>query len=302
MLDSPLPIIDLTNSAESARAMREALSTTGFLYVRGHGVPVDLIAEAFAVSAAYFAQPRDFKTRFAYTDATANFGFQGLEIESLDPAALPDLKESFTMCNPQAMRDASRWPDPEFRRVALRLFVECHALGCRLLEHLGRSLELEPGFFCQRHRGEGVTLRFLHYPANLPRRTGAQLGAGEHTDYGSITLLLQDDVGGLEVQDVQGRWVAAPQVEDAILVNAGDLLERWTNGCVRSTRHRVLPVTGSRDRHSLVLFVDPDPDVEIACIPSCVTADRPARHPPITAREHILQKLTATHAAMQRGR
>ncbi|MEJ0038358.1 MAG: 2OG-Fe(II) oxygenase family protein [Gammaproteobacteria bacterium] len=187
----------------------------------------------------------------------ADFGCQGIEGESLDPTARPDLKESFTMRNARAWAArVDRWPDEEFRDMALELYDVGFAAAGRILGILAGCLDLPSHFFAERHLGENVTLRFLHYPANLPSRSNDQLGAGAHTDYGSITLLFQDDVGGLELQNAEGSWQSAPPVVDAAVINTGDLMERWTNGRYRSTVHRVRPIAGTRDRYSIALFID----------------------------------------------
>ncbi len=185
------------------------------------------------------------KDRFAYTDVDSNFGYQGMEVERLDPASMPDLKESFTMRNLAAVAPQERlWPAGDFRSAALELHRAAVAVARKILSLLATCLDLPTDFFNARHRGENITLRYLHYPAGLAARSHAQLGAGAHTDYGSITLLLQDDVGGLEVRSVDGQWRTAIPVPDTIVINAGDLMERWTNGRFRSTLHRVRPVRG----------------------------------------------------------
>jgi isopenicillin N synthase-like dioxygenase len=298
-----LPIVDIAafehGGAEAdcvARDVHHALSQIGFMYVRGHGVDSALIQQAFTVAMGFFAQARQTKSLFAYTDASANFGFQALEVESLDPASEPDLKETFTMRNVRAMAPQStRWPDMTFRDTAVAFHDATLAVAYGLLRILAASFQLPREFFTQRHQGENVTLRFLHYPANALVRSSAQLGAGAHTDYGSITLLFQDDVGGLELRGLDGRWRSAPIVPGALIVNTGDLMQRWTNDCFRSTLHRVRTIDGTRDRYSITLFVDPDHDVDVQCIESCQSPQRPARYPAITAGEHIRQKIAATH-------
>ena len=300
-----LPVIDVSPAlgdsnpqerAAVARALHEVLHETGFMYVTGHGLDADLLADAFRSASRFFARPLEEKRALAYTSSAANFGFQGLEGERLDPANAPDLKESFTMRNALAARpDDARWPDEDFRANAMTLFAAGLSTAHALLALLAESLRLPSDYFTPRHRGENVTLRFLHYPANLPSSSSTQLGAGEHTDYGSITLLFQQDVGGLEVRDRAGHWHLAPPLPDAIVINTGDLMERWTNGQFRSTVHRVRPIVGDRDRYSIALFVDPDSAVEVACIPSCLEPGAAARYPVITAGEHLKQKIEATH-------
>jgi isopenicillin N synthase-like dioxygenase len=297
-----LPVVDLAGPDAGPRsdafvgaAVEHALTQRGFLYLRGHGIDPQLMTEAFASAAAFFAQPQAVKDGFAYRDAEANFGYQGIAVERLDPHGAPDLKEAFTMRNVAVMGASGRWPSPAFRTIAEALYQAGIAAAGRLLAVMGRNLGLPASYFAVRHGGENVTLRYLHYPANAARAQPDQLGAGAHTDYGSVTLLLQDDVGGLEVQDAAGQWLAAPKIAGALVVNTGDLMEHWTNGRYRSTLHRVRPIEGAKDRYSIALFVDPDSAVDVDCLPGCVSPDRPARYPRTTAGEHLHRKIVATH-------
>jgi isopenicillin N synthase-like dioxygenase len=308
--DAVLPVIDIGafehgghEAAHIREAVRRALTESGFMTIQGHGIDSALVSQAFAAAQGFFDRPRADKDVFGYATVDENFGFQGIEAESLDPAAMPDLKEAFTMRNAlAAAMQPARWPDAQFRATAMAFYEAALSAAYRIMRILAACLELPAEFFTERHRGENVTLRFLHYPANLPVKSSAQLGAGAHTDYGSITLLFQDDVGGLELRDADGEWRLAPPVPQAVLINTGDLMERWTNGRFPSTVHRVRPISGTRDRFSIALFVDPDAAVEIDCIASCTNAEQPARYPRVTAGEHIRQKIAATHGRDGRGR
>lgn len=303
----PLPIIDIGAFSRGTRqrsattqAVTHALTQSGFMYITGHGIDAVLTERAFVAMRWFFGQPREFKVRFAYSDIDANFGYQRIESERLDPGSMPDLKESFTMRNAlERADDTARWPEGDFRDVALALYAAGLGAAYRVMEVLAACLELPAGFFAQRHRGENVTLRFLHYPAGLLPHSSAQLGAGAHTDYGSITLLFQDEVGGLELLRADRTWQLAPPVRGSAVINTGDLMERWTNGRFRSTVHRVRPISGSRDRYSIALFVDPDAAVEVECFQSCISAERPARYPRITAGEHIRRKIAATNEGIK---
>jgi isopenicillin N synthase-like dioxygenase len=247
----------------------------------------------------FFDQSPQLKDAYAYTNIEANFGYQGMEVERLDPAGTRDLKESFTMRNAlQHADDAARWPEGDFRDTALTFYTFGLRAAYRIMEVLAACLGLPADFFTLRHRGENVTLRFLHYPAGL-HATSQRLGAGAHTDYGSITLLFQDEVGGLELLGADGTWRSAMSMQGAAVINTGDLMERWTNGRFRSTVHRVRPISGTRDRYSIALFVDPDTAVGVECFKSCISAERPLRYPPITAGEHIRRKIAATHEGLE---
>jgi isopenicillin N synthase-like dioxygenase len=298
-----LPMIDIsgfahrpTSQSATARAVDDALTHSGFMYVTGHGIEPALIEQAFGAMRWFFGHSRKLKATYGYTDIDANFGYQGIEVERLDPGSMPDMKETFTMRNALEHADqVQRWPEGDFRDIALALYTVGLRAAYNILRVLATSLALPPDFFAARHSGENVTLRFLHYPAGLKPRSAEQLGAGAHTDYGSITLLFQDEIGGLELLGADGRWQPAPPVPGAAIINTGDLMERWTNGRFRSTKHRVRPIAGNRDRYSIALFVDPDSAVDVECFDSCVSTERPLRYPRITAGEHIRQKIAATH-------
>jgi isopenicillin N synthase-like dioxygenase len=300
--DATLPLVDIRGSPQEAagraatvQAVDQALTRDGFMYVTGHGIDPALIEKSFSAMRWFFAHGRKFKNAYAYTDVDANFGYQGMEAERLDPRSMADLKESFTMRNALEHADhVVEWPEGNFRDIALELYTVGLRAAYKIMQILTTVLGLPPTFFASRHSGENVTLRFLHYPAGLTPRSDAQFGAGAHTDYGSITLLFQDDIGGLELLGTDGRWHAAPPMPGAAIINTGDLMERWTNGRFRSTLHRVRPIGGRRDRYSIALFVDPDSAVEVECFDSCVSAARPLRYPRITAGEHIRQKIAAS--------
>jgi isopenicillin N synthase-like dioxygenase len=297
-----LPIIDMS-SKNVVREISAALSADGFMYLRGHAIPAALFQQAQTASQRFFARPVMFKDRFAYSHRglEANFGFHGVQIERLDPSGAPDLKESFSMRNASAVQ-ADHWPDETFRDAALALYAACVSASYKILNIMAAGLKLPQDFFTARHQGQNLTLRFLHYPAGIAPESASQFGAGAHTDYGSITLLYQDEVGGLEVRGRDDRWHAAPAVADAVLVNTGDLMQRWTNDRFRSTVHRVRPVGGLTDRYSIAFFVDPDADVQVDCIESCATERQPARYPTITAGEHVQAKLAASQTVQHTER
>ncbi|WNN91902.1 2OG-Fe(II) oxygenase family protein [Gloeocapsopsis dulcis] len=137
----------------------------------------------------------------------------------------------------------------------------------------------------------------MHYPRlEQPPKPG-QVRAGAHSDYGSITLLFQDQVGGLEVQTRSSEWILAPAIPNTVVVNTGDLMQRWTNHVFCSTKHRVMIPTDeriTRSRYSIAFFCHPNHDAEIACLPSC-SIENPAIYPPISAGDHLLRRLQATY-------
>lgn len=296
-----IPLIDcdsrLRSDAEIARDIDSALRNVGFMAVRNLGIDSGQIRDIFATAERFFSSSAASKKSFAYAAAMENFGYQSLGEESLDPTRPADLKETFTMRNLLADQvPAERWPSAQFRESVSEFFAQALAAAQRLQRLLALALDVPSDFFVDAHNGENITLRLLHYPpvtANMINPE--QMGAGAHTDYGMLTLLFQDAVGGLQVQSEDGAWHDVPPRPDAIVINSGDLLERWSNGRYRSTWHRVLPREQSAERFSIALFVDPDSDTLVDVLPSCLEVGETPAYPPITAGEHVQAKIEATH-------
>jgi isopenicillin N synthase-like dioxygenase len=161
--------------------------------------------------------------------------------------------------------------------------------------HRGFALDLgiEEDFFTPLTDRPMATLRMLRYPSRDPAAPPEALGAGTHTDYGNITLLATDGVAGLEVRRRDGTWIEAPSVPNALVVNIGDLLMRWTNDIYVSTPHRVRQP--ELRRHSLAFFVDPNPDANVAVLPACLAPGQSPKYPPVTGAEYLRQRLDATY-------
>jgi isopenicillin N synthase-like dioxygenase len=282
--------------AELGRACREV----GFFYVRNHGIPDALLSGIFQVSAAFFAAPRADKEALSIAHSPHNRGYVGFASERLDQVHA-DAKEAFNVGldlgadDPEVIaakpfRGVNVWPaTPGFRDTALSYFEAVWRLGRDLHAAIATDLGLPRKYFEDKFDRPMATLRLLHYP---PRDRGDALGAGAHTDYGSLTLLLTDDTGGLEVRRRDGSWAQAPPIPGAFVCNIGDCLMRWSNDIYLSTPHRVVSPAG-RDRYSVAFFLDPNPDVSVECLPGCHGAH--AKYPPILAADYLRQRLDATY-------
>jgi len=299
-----IPVIDISGpEAEAARAIAKACREIGFFYVAGHGVPEDLIARQFAAARAVFTVPEAEKQALHMRNSESAAGFepiggQILDSQEEDGAIAPaDLKESFYCTtnhpdeHPRAPTDAkgrNQWPDlPGFREQTLAYGEAVQTLGNRLLELLALSLDLPADWFKPYYEGAAAKLRMLRYPPQKADAEYNQIGAGAHTDWGGITLLAQDDLGGLEVCDVNGTWVAAAPIPGTFVINLGDLMMRWTNGRYASNLHRVRNNQSKADRYSIPLFYSPRNDAVIEPIPACVDAANPRRFATCTAGEHV---------------
>ncbi|MGA2891939.1 MAG: 2-oxoglutarate and iron-dependent oxygenase domain-containing protein [Xanthobacteraceae bacterium] len=287
-------------AAELGRACREV----GFFYIRNHGVSEDLMSAMFARSAAFFGSPPANKNEFAITRSRHNRGYVGIASESLN-LAQADLKEAFNIgldlspSDPEVIagkpfRGVNLWPQtPGFRETALGYFDALWRLALELHLAIATDLGLPPTFFADKFDRPMATLRLLHYPPRIADQNDLP-GAGEHTDYGSLTILLTDGVGGLEVRRRDGAWIKAPPIANAFVCNIGDCLMRWSNDTYVSTPHRVTSPLG-RDRYSIAFFFDPNPDALIECLPGCSAPEQPPKYPPILAADYLTQRLVATY-------
>ena len=160
---------------------------------------------------------------------------------------------------------------------------------------LAHDLGVAENFFDDKLDQPLATLRLLHYPPRPDHFEPGQIGAGEHTDYGNITLLATDDAGGLEVRSRDGQWMSPPNYPGALICNIGDCLMRWTNEVYVSTPHRVVNPVG-RERYSVAFFLDPNPDAVVACLPSCMSSENPAKYPVTTGAAYLKERLDATYS------
>jgi isopenicillin N synthase-like dioxygenase len=181
------------------------------------------------------------------------------------------------------------WPDlPEFQQVMLDYFATVQALGIDLHRAIALDLGLAEHSFAAHFSEPIATLRLLSYPA--ASGADAQIGAGAHTDYGSLTLLMTDGVPGLQVKPRGGDWIDVPHIDGAFVVNIGDCLMRWTNDLYVSTPHRVLPP--KKSRRSIAFFLDPNPDAIVTALPGT----GPAKYGAITGADYLRSRLDATYA------
>ena len=168
-------------------------------------------------------------------------------------------------------------------------------LAKTLLRAMAMALDIEHDFFEARFHEPISVLRMIHYPPRHTATSAEQQGAGAHTDYGCITLLYQDDAGGLQVRARDGEWIDAPPIAGSFVVNIGDMMARWSNNRYTSTPHRVISPLGV-DRYSMPFFAEPHPDTLIDCLPNCSSADDPAKYTPVTSAEYLLSRFADTYA------
>jgi isopenicillin N synthase-like dioxygenase len=320
-----IPVVDISADPDAVGAdLDEICRTVGFFQVTGHGVPDDVSGPAWTLATAFFDLPLPDKLSVARPTADYPYGYIPLAGESLsqsmaDPApaspdlasappasAPPDLKEVFNIGPPA--RPAHEFADPDeawayspnlwpaalpgLRPAWTAYYDAMRDLGGRLMSLFARGLGLPPGFFAGQ-TGQGANaLRAINYPARGAAPLPGQLRAGAHTDYGTLTILRQDAVGGLEVLDPGGAWTGVEPVPGAFVINLGDLMARWTNDRWRSTLHRVVgpPGSGRARRQSMAYFQNANWSAEIACLPTCLAAGAQPRYVPVLAGPHLMSK------------
>ncbi|KAG6878590.1 hypothetical protein C0993_003045 [Termitomyces sp. T159_Od127] len=303
-----------------------AFKESGFIYLSGHGIPEGTVQDAFSKSAEFFALPSKTKDKLAWEDPRSNRGYVTVGRErvtqSADPveiaalrAKAPDCKESMEIGRDWDAEWKNQWPQevdvPKFRQTMLDFYHTCHKLHVHVMRSIALGLDLEEDFFDKKIDEQCHNLRLLSYPpikTNLLQDSGQARAASHsglfnqftltayahvttwHPDYGTLTLLFQDSVGGLEVQNPHtGSFVPATPIPGTIVINVGDLLARWSNDVLRSTLHRVVapPAKRMKDdetvtpaRQSIAFFCNPNFSTEVACLPNC---GRMAKYPPVNA-------------------
>lgn len=300
-----IPVLDWRRF-ESDRAgfladLGRAVRGPGFFLLEHHTVSADLRARVFKMADAFFAKPVAEKQPLSIRNTPHFRGWAAEGDESLDDSsAQVDRKESFNIgfdLSPddprvqagEPFRGVNVWPDIDgFSETMLAYFDAALALGIDIHRAFAADLGLEPEHFTPAFHDPLAALRLLHYPPG----TGAQdeIGAGAHTDYGAITLLMTDGEGGLQVQPRGGGWTDVPHVPGTYVVNIGDCLMRWTNDIYVSTPHRVLPP--KRQRRSVAFFVEAHPDTVVAALPGTGTP----KYPPVRAADYLQSRLDATYA------
>jgi len=308
-----IPIIEISGLVErrhtavenAAAALRSACLDTGFFYVVGHGVDAELIADAFEQNRRFHALPDSEKLRIKLNQW--HRGYEPLASSKLTsssrfaPATHPNQLESFFLRHEvpsdgldysgKELAGPNQWPDDPAFRVEVRAYERAvRELGIALLPAVSMAVGEHPDFFLPYFDPPSTALRLIHYPAAATDRPRELLGIQPHTDYGFLTILAQDEVGGLEVRRVDGTWIEAAHVPGSFVVNIGDALARWTNDVFNSTPHRVVAKPGGRDRYSIAMFFDPNVDTEIRCL-SGFTRNGPPKYPPIRYGEYFRMRL-----------
>jgi isopenicillin N synthase-like dioxygenase len=320
------PVIDLGSYMSGdagalgrvAAQLRDALENIGFLIVVNHGVSPTLTDGVVEEARRFHDLPLAAKLKLA-TGRGQGSGFTGylpsaaysVKTSEVNDNDQPDLNEAFFMDRERApddpemlagelFREPNKWPDdlPGFRDFLVRYWDAMEDFSQHLLPVFAAALDLPPGYFAAAFVDAQCVLRLSHFPPTAYRDN--QFGLAPHTDANFFTVLPQANVEGLYIRP-QGRstgrgWIKAPRIPGSFVINAGDMLKRWTNDRFLSTQHLAINLT-DRHRYSTPFFYTPHIDHPIACLPTCTSADNPPRYPPITYGEYRVWWLNTNYGA-----
>jgi len=292
---------------ELAKAFAKAYGTTGFGYISNHGISQALIDKVFEASAQFHSAPT--ATKMAVELNHLHRGFIPINTATDVNSKLADVKkpnqsESFMIMREDEadsaeiqagkyLAGANQWPDlAGFREHVMAYHDALADLALKLLEIAALWIDAAPGELTDNFLPATTWLRLLYYPPTTPSAGDDLYGSAPHTDFGCLTILAQDAIGGLQVQTPSGVWIDAPRIPGTFVVNVGDMLHRWSNGLLRSTPHRVINRSG-KPRFSCPFFYDPNVDTTIAPLPSTLTPDQPAQYEPINFGAFLKNELEA---------
>jgi isopenicillin N synthase-like dioxygenase len=319
-----VPVIDLSAVSSDDPERRAALAaeigaacaSLGFLVVTNHGVGEDAVGSLLNSARQFFEQPEETKRASTPPSPYVFRGYFPIQTSALagsqDVETPPDLCEVFAVnrFDDQSAAVAAGlsegregffapniWPDIEgFAAVWTDYYCAMESLATQLMQLMAISLDLDADWFDDKISHHISNLVVNHYPPQDTEPVERQLRRGAHTDYGSLTILYQDETsGGLQVRLPDGTWADIPHVPGSFVVNLGDLMAAWTNDRWVSTMHRVInpmPEHRLRSRLSVAFFHQPDYDAEITCIPTCTSTDDPPHHDPVSSGQWVIDKLS----------
>jgi isopenicillin N synthase-like dioxygenase len=315
-----LPIVDLDGLALEgplnrfvAASLDTAFRSTGFCYVANTGVSNTSIERIFAASKEFHALDRSAKDRIAIN--AFHRGYMApksslIQTSSVAKVTRPNLSESFMAMHEVAessprfglpLQGPNQWPGdlPELRQSVLAYLDEMTVFARRFTALLAVALGLSAEHFDRHFTHPTIWLRLLHYPPQPVDMPHDQFGSAPHTDYGFLTLLAQDENGGLEVRDRSGQWLPAQPLPGTFIVNVADMLARMTNNRWPSTPHRVRNLTG-KDRYSVPFFWDTNMDSQIACLDR-FASDAEQAPDPVIFGHYVMERLDRNYAYRKHG-
>ena len=306
LTSDPIASVSLADADRDPDAFADKLGRSfeeyGFAIIGDHGIPDELIHRAEDQAKAFFALPEEVKRKHHIAGGGGARGYTPFGIETAKGAQAHDLKEFWHVGRELPPGHPFRghmgdnvWPDqvPGFRETFLELYETFDRTGLKILKAIARFLKIDEDYFIDTVRDGNSVMRLLHYPP-IEGEPGSNVRAGAHEDINTITLLLGAEEAGLELLTRDGRWIPVSSMPGELVVNIGDMLQRLTNGVLRSTTHRVVnppPERRGRSRYSMPFFLHFRSDFCIEALPGTVPPGEQPKEPPITADDYLQERL-----------
>lgn len=305
-----IPVVDLDQFVNGTAASKqafikelgEAYETVGFVAVKNHGIPDELIAHQYEYVQQFFSLPLEKKLTYEIPGLAGQRGYTSFGREHAKGSEAPDLKEFFQYGQTLAQGDVvnEHYPDnvqvaeiPAFNPTIFNAYRHFEKSGGAMLQAIALYLGLDEFFFDPHIKNGNSILRCIHYPPITVEPKSA-IRAEQHEDINLITLLVGASADGLQILTKQGDWVAVTSLPDQIVVNVGDMLQRLTNNKLRSTTHRVVNPAKEHwhtSRFSMPFFLHPRSEMSLACLPGCIDKEHPKAYDDITAGEYLDERL-----------
>ncbi len=323
--DFEIPIIDIRNlHSEKPSDIKkitndfiDAYSTLGFSYIINHGINKNIIRDVFDASMEFHALPIKEKNKIELN--ALHRGFIAIDTSTdvnsdLTEVKIPNQSESFMMMREADERDPdvinnsyltgpNLWPEkpPQFKQRVLRYYDEMTKLCSKLTFVIAKSIGITEEEYFKLFERPTIWLRLLYYPPQKRNINEDTYGSAPHRDFGAITILAQDQIGGLQVQTPAGEWIDVPQLPGTFVVNVGNMLHRLSNGLLISTPHRVINKSNKK-RYSCPFFYDPNVNANIRPLGNQVSKRKSAKFKPIIYGEYLKNELTTTYIQHKDGK
>jgi isopenicillin N synthase-like dioxygenase len=305
-----IPVVDLSEFTGEDPKLKEsfveklgqAYEEVGFVAVKNHGIPADLIEDLYQYVQQFFSLPADKKRAYEIPELAGQRGYTSFGKEHAKGSEAPDLKEFFqygqTVADDHPLKP--EYPDnvsveevEGFNETLLKAYRAFEKSGKSMLQAIALYLRLDEHFFDDKVQEGNSIVRAIHYPP-ITEEPKSAIRAEQHEDINLITLLVGASAGGLEILTQKNEWVPVTSLEDQIVVNVGDMLQRLTNNKLKSTTHRVVNpprVLWHTSRFSIPFFLHPKSAMDLSALPECIDESHPKILPDITAGEYLDERL-----------
>ncbi|PTB69982.1 Clavaminate synthase-like protein [Trichoderma citrinoviride] len=297
----------IAESEKEKKKLFDAFVNVGFVYLANHSIPDFARDNLFSHAKKFFALPESEKAKVETGESKAFHGWFSPTRTSGDKRHA-DLKEAFDVGKDDDPTRPNQWPAdwPEFRDDMNFFFEKCHEVHLVLLQALAQQVGIDEHFFDPHVAARDHFFRVIYYPETSRAAFKDRLRASAHTDYGTLTLLFNDNSGGLQVRKSDGTYIDAPPIPGCAIINVGDLLSRWFNDKLISTEHRVVEPEPKPDangnipdivpaRYAIAWFGHPNRDALVDPIDACCTPENPKKYAPVYAGQHVVERLAYLH-------